>query len=83
MDLVPLACEDAQSYALALLNLNKRYIVKFYARIKKEGGRGSGQNHKFSIEFLSNTSRYPLKIHKATKSAFNVGPSSARQRNAI
>ena len=25
----------------------------------------------------------PLKNHKATKPAFNVGPSSARQRNAI
>ena len=30
-----------------------------------------------SIEFLSNTGADPLKNHKATKPAFNVGPSSA------
>ena len=36
-----------------------------------------------NIGFLSNTGPGPLKIHKATKPAFNVGPSSARQRNAI
>ena len=35
-----------------------------------------------NIGFLSNTGPEPLKIHKATESAFNVGPSSARQRNA-
>ena len=33
--------------------------------------------------FLSNTDPDPLKYHKATKPAFNVGPLSARQRNAI
>ena len=38
-----------------------------------EGGRG----------FLCNTGPDPLKKRKATKPAFNVGPSSARQRNAI
>ena len=36
-----------------------------------------------NIGFLSNTGQDPLKNHKATKQAFNVGPSSARQRNAI
>ena len=30
-----------------------------------------------------NTGADPLKTYKATKPAFNVGPSSARQRNAI
>ena len=35
------------------------------------------------IRFLSNTGQDPLKNHKATKLAFNVDPSSARQRNAI
>ena len=40
------------------------------------------KNHK-SIAFLCNTGPYPLKIHKATTPIFNVGPSSARQRNAI
>ena len=33
------------------------------------------------IGFLSNTSPDPLKNHKATKPALNVGPSSARQRH--
>ena len=33
--------------------------------------------------FLSNTSPDPLINHKATKPEFNVGPSSARQQNAI
>ena len=43
------------------------------------GDRGSGphlENHK-NIGFLSNPGTDPLKNHKATKPAFNVGPSSA------
>ena len=32
---------------------------------------------------LSNTGPDPLKNHKTTEQALNVGPSSARQRNAI
>ena len=40
------------------------------------------KTHK-NIGFLCNTSPDPLKKHKATKVAFNVGPSSAHQRNAI
>ena len=36
-----------------------------------------------NIGFLSKTGPYPLKNHKATKPAFNVGPSSACQRNDI
>ena len=39
-------------------------------------------NHK-NIEFLSYTGPDPLKFSKTTKPAFNVGSSSARQRNAI
>ena len=42
-----------------------------------EGGPGVGpllENHK-NIGFLSNTGPDPLKNHKATKPAFNVGPS--------
>ena len=35
------------------------------------------------IGFLCNTRPDPLKNHKATKPAFTVGTSSARQRNAI
>ena len=40
------------------------------------------ENHK-NIGFLSNTGLDPLKNHKATKPAFNFGPLSACQRNAI
>ena len=36
-----------------------------------------------NIGFLSNTGPDPLKNHKTTKPEFNVGPSLARQRNAI
>ena len=40
------------------------------------------ENHK-TIRFLSNTGLDPLAIHKAAKSAFNVGQLLARERNAI
>ena len=52
----------------------------------REGGSGPPpppppmKNHK-NIGFLSNSGQDPLKNHKATEPAFNVGPSSARQRN--
>ena len=39
-------------------------------------------NHK-ALGFHSNTGQNRLKYHKATKQDFNVGPSLARQRNAI
>ena len=47
------------------------------ARIQRGGGGGR------VIGFLSNTGPDPLVNHKATKPAFNAGPLSARQRNAI
>ena len=40
------------------------------------------KNHK-DIGFRGNTGPDPLKFHKANKTAFNRGPLSARQRNAI
>ena len=40
------------------------------------------ESHK-AIGFLSNTGPDPLKSHKTAKPAFNVGPLSPRQRNAI
>ena len=50
------------------------------------GDRGSGppslKNHK-NIGFLSNPGSDPLKNYEAVEAAFNVGPSSARQRSAI
>ena len=47
-------------------------------------GEGCGPmgNHN-TIWFLSNTGSEPTKTRKATKSAFNVGPQSAGQRNAV
>ena len=36
-----------------------------------------------NIGFLSNTDPDPMNNHKDTKPAFNIEPSSARQRNAI
>ena len=36
-----------------------------------------------NIGFFSNTGMDPLNNHKATKPAFNVGPSLAREENAI
>ena len=47
-----------------------------------EYGPPALKNHK-NIGFLSNTGLDPPKNHKATKSAFKVGPSLAHQRNAI
>ena len=49
------------------------------------GGRWSGprpllKNHR-NIGFHSNSGPDPLKKHKATKSALNVGPLAARTRN--
>ena len=50
-----------------------------HARIQRRGhgGRPHLENHN-AIGFLSITGPKPLKNCKATKTAFNVGPSSAR-----
>ena len=47
--------------------------------MQKGGTEGPDTN----IGFFSNTGPDTFKNHKATKPAFNVGPSSARQRNAF
>ena len=52
------------------------------SRVETGGPTSTLKNHE-NIGFLSNTGPDPLKNHKATKPAFNVGLSSARQRNAI
>ena len=70
-----------------------KYINPSYAGKPKEHGRiqrgvGTGgpdpslKNHK-NKGFLSKTGPDRLKNHKATKASFNVGPSLARQQNAI
>ena len=46
------------------------------------GGPNPLENHK-NIGFLSNTGSDPLNNHKATKAAFNVGPSLARHGNGV
>ena len=54
-----------------------------HARIQRGGGPDLPlKNHK-NIGFLRNTGPDPLNHYKVTKPAFNVGQSSASQRNAI
>ena len=59
--------------------------VMMHVQIQRGGGeqwvRTPLKNHK-NKGLLSNTGSDPLKNHKATKPAFNIGPSSARQQNA-
>ena len=59
-------------------------ILGCHERIQSGGQevRTPWKNHK-NLGFLGNTGPDLLKNHKATKPAFNVGPLSARQRNAI
>ena len=69
--------------------VTRRSVTMGYVVSSMGGSRGwdrrSGpplKNHK-NKGFLRNTGPDPLKNYKATKPAFNVGQSSARQRNAI
>ena len=65
----------------------KNVAIIYDAWVDPEGDRGSGPPSrkvtKIHAGFLSNTGPDPLKNHKASRPAFNVGPLSARQRNAI
>ena len=58
------------------------FQLVLHARIKRWGSPHPLKNDN-SIRFLSNDGPDPLKIHKAIKPAFKVGPSLAHQRNAI
>ena len=60
------------------------YVCDPFCMRGSRGGQGIRplKNHK-NNGFLSNTGPNPLKINKATKPAFSVGPSLARQRNVI
>ena len=61
----------------------KRTFSHMHGSREGAGGRNPLlKNHK-NIGFLSNTGPDPLKNHKAAKPAFNDGPLSARQWNAI
>ena len=63
------------------------YIYQYKCADPEGGGGQEVQTPALKIHndigFLSNAGPDPLKNHKATKPAFNVGPSSARQQNAI
>ena len=69
------------SHMRAIL-LEKSILISW---AESEGDRGSGPPLKNcnKLGFLSNTGPDCLKNYKATKPEFNVGPSSARQQNAI
>ena len=64
--------------------------TKVHVWIQRGGGQGvpyppppqKKKNHK-NIGFLGNSGPDPLKNHKATEPAFNVGQSLARQQNVI
>ena len=56
-------------------------LLNIHARFQREKVRTHGKSQ--SIGFFSNTGSEPTKTRKATKSAFNVGPQCAGQRNAI
>ena len=62
-----------------------QYVNKKHVRIQRGGGQGVRtplKTHK-NIGFLSKSGPDPLEKHKDTDPAFDVGPLSARQRNAI
>ena len=66
--------------------LASRHFVAIHSCADPEGGQEvwtpSPKNHK-NIGLLRNTGPNPLINHKATKPVFNVGPSSASQRDAV
>ena len=53
----------------------------FAVSIDYMGARAPGKSQRHSVPYYTDPDI--LKTHKATKPAFNVGPPSARQRNAI
>ena len=70
---------DAKTISIRLC----RGIICFDMHASRGGGGGGGgsrpplKNHKAISLFTCNTGQNQLKKHKATKPAFNVGPSSA------
>ena len=74
-------CSNVVSWVDGYENSRLR-VAMFLQPVQGGGIRTALKNHK-NLGFLSNTGPDPLKNYKATKPAFNVGPPSARQRNAI
>ena len=60
----------------------QRKATSSWADPEGETGRPDHLKNHNNLMFLSNTGPDPLKIHKATKPAFNVGQSSGRQKLA-
>ena len=85
MDVALLIC-SSNNLTIHRVHSFVKFLLQSYMLSRRGGGGGcrddSPENHK-NIGFLSNTGPDPLKNHKATKPAFKVEPSSARQRNAI
>ena len=70
-----------------IIEVTRNLLKIAYMRGSRGGGHGVQtplplKEHK-NIGFLSITGLDSLKNHRATKLAFNVGPPSVRQRNAI
>ena len=70
------------------LHSKVHFVKGMHARIQSGvrgwGGQGvkvemGSTENKINRELLNNTGLDPLETHKATKPAFKVGPSSARQ----
>ena len=91
-------CIIACTHAQAIRHLKQMSMTRVFNIYRsqttcadQEGGgggvRGSGlpspEKYNQNIGSLINTGPDIPKNHKATKPAFNVGPSSVRQRNAI
>ena len=70
--------------ASVVLNVSAQESMYSHARIQREGGQGPRLPPLkiTKYEFLSNSAPDPLKNHKATKPAFNVGQSSALKRSS-
>ena len=76
---------------LKVFILSKMILLAFAIMGGSRGGGGGGgqgvrthpeKSQKYRV-FFNNTRPDPLKNQKDTKPLFNVGPSAARQRNAI
>ena len=77
-DLFVLLC-----HMLGMSSIRVKFSGLLYIYALPEGGGCGPMGNHNTIGFLSNTGSEPTKTRKATKSAFNVGPQSAGQRNAI
>ena len=77
-------CADSTVPLLVgLFRFSSNQSEKYNARIQRwgQGVRVISPENQKAIEFLCKTGPDPLKNHKATRPAFNVRPSSVRQRN--